>query len=112
MRISHNWLKHSIDIGLKPQQLAEGLSMLGLEVERFEELGKAYDGFLVGEVLECQRHPNADRLTVCRVNTGGEVLQIVCFSVFRVNCQFCTCHYFIFNCSIILNSPNGEPFVL
>src|SRR3972149_9678199 len=78
MRISHNWLKRSIDIGLKPQQLAEGLSMLGLEVERFEELGKAYDGFLVGEVLECQRPPNADRLTVCRVNTGGEVLQIVC----------------------------------
>jgi len=112
MRISHNWLKRSIDIGLKPQQLAEGLSMLGLEVERFEELGKAYDGFLVGEVLECQRPPNADRLTVCRVNTGGEVLQIVCGAPNVAAGQKVAVGLVGATVPKNQHDPNGEPFVL
>lgn len=78
MKISHNWLKQYIDPGLPPAKLAEGLSMLGLEVEYVEELGKRYEGFVVGEVLEVVKHPNADKLTVCKVNVGKEVLQIVC----------------------------------
>lgn len=78
MKISHNWLQQYIDPGLPPAKLAEGLSMLGLEVEHVEELGKRYEGFVVGEVLEVVKHPNADKLTVCKVNVGKEVLQIVC----------------------------------
>src|SRR3990172_11946275 len=112
MRISHNWLKRYIDIKLKPGQLAEGLSMLGLEVEHYEELGKAYDGFLVGEVLECQRHPNADRLTVCRVNTGGEVLQIVCGAPNVAAGQKVAVGLVGATVPKNQHDPNGEQFVL
>ncbi len=52
--------------------------MLGIEVEGFEHLGEKYKGFVVGKVLEVQKHPNADKLSVCKVDVGKEQLQIVC----------------------------------
>ncbi len=78
MKISHNWLKEYIPVRLKPSQLAEDLSMIGLEVEGFEELAAKYQGFVVAQVLERTKHPHADRLSVCKVNVGNEDLQIVC----------------------------------
>jgi len=78
MKVSHNWLKKYIDFDLTPDDLAAKLTMLGLEVEGIEHLGKKYKGFVVGEVLECNRHPNADKLSVCRVDVGTEQLQIIC----------------------------------
>ncbi|MBI3786687.1 MAG: phenylalanine--tRNA ligase subunit beta, partial [Ignavibacteriales bacterium] len=63
MKISHNWLNDYIDIKLAPAVLADKLSMLGLEVESFEDLSKKYEGFVVGEVLEKAKHPNADKLS-------------------------------------------------
>ena len=78
MKISHTWLREYIDVRLKPAQLAERLSMLGLEVAGYEDLAARYERFVVGEVLEAGKHPNADRLTLCKVNTGSEVLDIVC----------------------------------
>jgi phenylalanyl-tRNA synthetase beta chain len=78
MKISHNWLKDYIAIRMKPSQLAEELSMIGLEVEGFEDLAEKYRGFVVALVLESVKHPHADRLSVCKVNVGHEELQIVC----------------------------------
>ncbi|MBI3586986.1 MAG: phenylalanine--tRNA ligase subunit beta [Ignavibacteriales bacterium] len=78
MKISHNWLKEYIDVKLTPEVLADKLSMLGLEVASFEDLSKKYAGFVVGEVLEKTKHPNADKLSHCKVNVGKEVLEIVC----------------------------------
>jgi phenylalanyl-tRNA synthetase beta chain len=78
MKISHNWLKEYTPIPLKPAQLAERLSMLGLEVEGLEDLAGRYEKFVVGEVLEKLKHPNADKLTLCKVNIGKETLEIVC----------------------------------
>jgi phenylalanyl-tRNA synthetase beta chain len=78
MKISLTWLKRYIDVKLSPEALAERLTMQGLEVESIERTGAVYDGFVVGEVLEVARHPNADKLSVCRVSTGKESLQIVC----------------------------------
>jgi phenylalanyl-tRNA synthetase beta chain len=78
MKISHNWLKEYIDIRLKPAHVAERLSMLGLEVAGYDDLAAQYDKFVVAEVLEAGKHPNADRLTLCRVTIGSEVLDIVC----------------------------------
>lgn len=78
MKISHSWLKKYVDFSLTPEQIVDGLTMLGLEVESFEDLGKKFEGFVVGEVLERAKHPNADRLTLCSVNTGKEVQSIVC----------------------------------
>ena len=112
MRISHNWLKHHVDIRLKPRQLADGLSMLGLEVEHVEERGKAYEGFVVGEVVECHRHPNANRLTVCRVKTGKETLQIVCGALNVAAGQKVAVGLVGATVPKNQHDPNGQPFVL
>jgi phenylalanyl-tRNA synthetase beta chain len=78
MKISQKWLKHYIDFKFTPEQFTEKLSMLGLEVENCEEQTKKFDNFVVGEVLERVKHPNADRLSLCKVNIGKSVEQIVC----------------------------------
>jgi len=78
MKISQNWLKRFVDFKFTPEQLSEKLSMLGLEVESYEDLAKKYDNFVVGEVLERAKHPNADRLSVCKVNVGSAVQEVVC----------------------------------
>ncbi len=78
MKLSHNWLQRYIKFKFTPEELTEKLTMLGLEVESYEHLGEKYKGFVVGKVLEVQKHPNADKLSVCRVDVGKEQLQIVC----------------------------------
>jgi phenylalanyl-tRNA synthetase beta chain len=78
MKVSQNWLKQYIRFKFTPEQFTEKLSMLGLEVESYEDLSKKYDKFVVGEVLERAKHPNADRLSVCKVNIGGTVQEVVC----------------------------------
>jgi phenylalanyl-tRNA synthetase beta chain len=78
MKLSHNWLQTYIKFKLNAEELGEKLTMLGLEVESFERLGEKYNGFVVGKVLDVQKHPNADKLSVCKVDVGREQLQIVC----------------------------------
>jgi phenylalanyl-tRNA synthetase beta chain len=78
MRILQSWLRKYIRFHLEPEQLAERLGMLGLEVEGIEKLGERYTGFVVGEVLSVSKHPNADKLSVCSVDVATETLQIVC----------------------------------
>jgi phenylalanyl-tRNA synthetase beta chain len=78
MRILHSWLQKYVEITLTPQALAEKLGMLGLEVENIEHLGEKYGGFVVGKVEAVEKHPNADKLTVCVVDVGTTKLRIVC----------------------------------
>jgi phenylalanyl-tRNA synthetase beta chain len=78
MRILESWLKEYISFKISPLELAEKLTMIGLEFESVEFMGEKYKGFVVGKVLDVQKHPQADRLTVCRVDVGKESLQIVC----------------------------------
>lgn len=78
MRISLQWLKKYVDIELSTEELARRLTMVGLEVESAECLGDKYKGFIVGRVNEVVKHPNADKLTVCKVDAGREVIQVVC----------------------------------
>ena len=78
MKISYNWLQEFIDLDLSPEELADKLTLIGLEVEEVEEYGSMLEGVIVGEVLETKSHPNADRLKVCTVNLGKEKVQIVC----------------------------------
>ena len=78
MKISHTWLRKYVDFKLSPQEIVEGLTMLGLEIESVEDQAKKFNRFVVGEVIERLKHPNADRLTLCKVNTGKEVQDIVC----------------------------------
>ncbi|PIU45666.1 MAG: phenylalanine--tRNA ligase subunit beta [Ignavibacteriales bacterium CG07_land_8_20_14_0_80_59_12] len=78
MNVSLSWLRDYVDITLPPDSLAETLTLLGLEAESVEDLSAKYTGFVVGEVLRRERHPNADRLTLCEVNIGVETLSLVC----------------------------------
>ncbi|MBI5476321.1 MAG: phenylalanine--tRNA ligase subunit beta [Ignavibacteriales bacterium] len=78
MRISLNWLKQYVEINQTPEELAHSLTMLGLEVESIERLGDKYNNFFVGKVVNVQKHPKADKLTVCQVDVGEKTLQIVC----------------------------------
>ena len=78
MKVSQNWLKQFVDFKFTPEQFTEKLTMLGLEVESYEDLAKKYENFVIGEVLDCAKHPNADRLSICKVNIGNAVQDVVC----------------------------------
>lgn len=78
MKVSQNWLKQFVNFRFTPEQFTEKLSMLGLEVEGYEDLAKKYENFVIGEVLECAKHPNADRLSICKVNIGKTIQEVVC----------------------------------
>jgi phenylalanyl-tRNA synthetase beta chain len=78
MKVLHSWLRKYTPVRMTPEALTERLTMLGLEFEGVENLGDAYEGFVVGRVVTCERHPAADSLSVCSVDIGGEALQIVC----------------------------------
>jgi phenylalanyl-tRNA synthetase beta chain len=79
MKFSENWLRSWVNSPLDSEALAHQLTMAGLEVEAMDAVAPAFNGVLVGEVLEVVKHPNADRLNVCRVNVGEAApLTIVC----------------------------------
>ena len=78
MKVTYNWLKDYVDFDSSPDQLAELLTMAGLEVESVEKVSSGFEGIVVAEVLEKGQHPDADRLSLCKVNDGQEVRQIVC----------------------------------
>jgi len=79
MKISYNWLKDYVSFDQSPEEIAEILTLTGLEVEEVTQIGSDLSGVCVGLVLTCQKHPNADRLKVCTVDVGsGTVLPIVC----------------------------------
>lgn len=78
MKVTLNWLKQYVDFNWSPEELAERLTMLGLEVEGVQKLGGEFEGIVVAEVVTRDKHPNADKLSLCRVNDGAGVRQIVC----------------------------------
>ncbi|MBN8859433.1 MAG: phenylalanine--tRNA ligase subunit beta [Sphingobacteriales bacterium] len=82
MTISYNWLCEYLPVKIEPAKLSVILTSLGLEVENFErkeEIPGSLEGLIIGEVLEVTSHPNADKLRITRVSTGGEdKLRIVC----------------------------------
>ena len=78
MIVTYNWLKEYVDIDVPPEELADLLTMLGLEVERMERLYEGMDEVIVALVQEKLPHPNADKLSLCTVNSGSELLSVVC----------------------------------
>src|SRR5205823_2793426 len=78
MKVTLNWLKQYVDFDWSPEELAERLTMLGIEVERVQKLGGEFDGVVVAQVLTRDKHPNADKLSLCRVDDGKGQRQIVC----------------------------------
>ena len=77
MKIPLSWLKEYVDVDLPAHELAHRLTMAGVEVGDVIEMG-GWNNCFVGEVLEVGRHPNADRLSLCRVSTGAEEMEVVC----------------------------------
>lgn len=82
MTISYNWLSDYLPVTLDPERLSRILTSIGLEVEsleKYEEVKGGMQGLVIGEVIECEKHPNADKLSVTKVSIGAsEPLQIVC----------------------------------
>jgi len=78
MKVTLNWLKQYVDFNWSPEELTERLTMLGLEVEGVQKISGAFDGIVVAQVVTRDKHPNADKLSVCRVNDGTGERQIVC----------------------------------
>lgn len=77
MKVSYRWLKEYVDFPWSPTELAEALTMAGLEVEGVENLAPDLDKVYVGEVLSVEAHPNGN-LKVCQISIGEKILQIVC----------------------------------
>ena len=78
MKLPISWLREWVEVDATPEQVAEALTTRGFYVESVEHHGRRYPGIVVGEVLEAVKHPNADKLKLCRVNAGGDELRIVC----------------------------------
>ncbi len=78
MKVTYNWLKEFVDFDLSVDELANLLTMLGLEVDAIEYSGAGLDEVVVAQVVERTQHPNADKLSLCRVDNGREILNIVC----------------------------------
>jgi phenylalanyl-tRNA synthetase beta chain len=79
MKFSENWLRKHVKTDASRERLAATLTAIGLEVEDMTALGASLDGVVVARIVECAKHPEADRLQVCQVDAGaGALLQIVC----------------------------------
>src|SRR5690349_21406843 len=78
MKFSENWLRSFVDVPADRAGLVERLTLSGLEVESVEVLGAQLEGVIVARIAECAPHPDADKLRVCRVDTGSGAVQIVC----------------------------------
>ncbi|MEX1062133.1 MAG: phenylalanine--tRNA ligase subunit beta [Balneolaceae bacterium] len=78
MKISYSWLKTYIDTDLSAEEVADKLTLLGLEVEEIDTTGTGTEGMVVGEILRVEDHPSADKLRICTVNLGDRRVQIIC----------------------------------
>ena len=82
MKLSYSWLKNYLECDLTPQQVADAMTSIGIEVDSVaeeEEIPGGLAGVVVAEVVECEAHPNSDHLHITKVNDGtGELLTVVC----------------------------------
>jgi phenylalanyl-tRNA synthetase beta chain len=78
MKVTFNWLKQYVDFDWSSGELSERLTMLGIEVEGVQKIGGEFEGIVVAQVVTSDKHPNADKLLLCRVNDGKGERQIVC----------------------------------
>src|SRR3954468_19337051 len=78
MNVPESWLRAFCNPPISGLELAERLTMAGLEVETYAPAGPQFSGVVVGEIVSVEKHPNADKLTVCVVDTGKEKARVVC----------------------------------
>lgn len=78
MKFSEKWLREWVNPAIGTQELMDQITMAGLEVDGFEPVAGEFTGVIVGEVRSVAPHPDADKLRVCQVAGGDEVVQVVC----------------------------------
>src|SRR5436305_1991361 len=78
MKVTLNWLRQYVEFPWSPEELSERLTMLGIEVEGVQKISGEFEGIVVAQVITRDKHPNADKLSLCRVNDGKGERQIVC----------------------------------
>jgi len=78
MIVTYNWLREFVDFDFTPEDLAHRLTMAGLEVDGMDKIGEGLDSVIVARLIAVDRHPDAERLTLCQVDTGSETIQVVC----------------------------------
>ena len=78
MIVTSSWLKEFVDFDMSADELSHRLTLAGLEVDSLEKIGEALDSVIVARLISVDAHPQADRLTVCQVDTGTETVQVVC----------------------------------
>ena len=112
MNISYNWLKEYVDFNLQPQEVAEALTSIGLEVggvEEVESVRGGLKGLVVGHVLTCEAHPNSDHMHICTVDLGtGDPAQIVCGAPNVAAGQ----KVIVATLGTVLYGPEGESFTI
>ncbi|WP_257291832.1 phenylalanine--tRNA ligase subunit beta [Endozoicomonas sp. ONNA1] len=78
MKFSEQWLRQWVALEAGTQELVDKITMAGLEVDDVEPVAGEFSGVVVGEIIACEQHPDADKLRVTSVSTGSETLQVVC----------------------------------
>ena len=79
MKFTLDWLKEHLETKASADEISIALTTVGLEVESVEDQGKALEKFVVAKIVSAEKHPNADKLQVCKVDAGtGELLNVVC----------------------------------
>ena len=90
MKISYNWLKQFIKIDLPVEEISNLLTDIGLEVEqieKYESIKGGLKGVLVGEIVKCEKHPNADRLKLTKVDVGSKNLLSIVLKDNSITCS-------------------------
>ncbi|MEE9317025.1 MAG: phenylalanine--tRNA ligase subunit beta [Rhodospirillales bacterium] len=78
MKFTFSWLKEHLDTKASLEDVVDRLTMIGLEVDKVHDRAKDLEGFVVARVVEAKKHPDADKLSVCRVDNGSETVEVVC----------------------------------
>ncbi|WP_371189248.1 phenylalanine--tRNA ligase subunit beta [Thalassotalea maritima] len=78
MKFSESWLREWVNPAISSEELAHQITMAGLEVDSVDPVAGEFSNVVVGEVVECEQHPDADKLQVTKVNVGDEIVDIVC----------------------------------
>ena len=79
MKFTIDWLKEHLDTKLNDQMIIDKLTNIGLEVENFEGQQSEFDQFIVAKIINAEKHPNADRVSLCDVDIGqGKTVKVVC----------------------------------
>ena len=91
MKFTYSWLKEHLETEHQYNEVVDKLTAIGLEVESVQDTGLAYKDFIVGQVLEEEKHPNADKLKLCKVDIGREKVDVVCGSQCYKRDESCLC---------------------